>query len=90
MDIHSNIYFTVAHEIAVDKIFEGNFTLVPFHPNAVDEGDMAFKAIEAALVQHKLNHCARIKSQRDSSSAILTVRPSLLPFLALIVVFTRN
>ena len=36
MDIHSNIYFTVAHEMAVDKIFAREFTLVPFHPNAVD------------------------------------------------------
>ncbi len=90
MDIHSNIYFTVPHEMAVDKIFEREFTLVPFHPNAIDEDDAAFNAIVAALEQYKLAHCTRIKSHRDSSTTVLAVRPSLSPFLSPIIVFTRN
>ena len=90
MDIHFNIYFTVPHEMAVDKIFAREFTLVPFHPNAIDEDDAAFKAIVSALEEYKLAHCARIKSHRASSSAVLTVRPSILLFLSLIVIFNRN
>ena len=90
MDIHFNIYFTVPHEMAVDKIFAREFTLVPFHPNAIDEDDAAFKAIVSALEEYKLAHCTRIKTHRDSSSTVLNVSPSLLPLLSLIVVFTRN